>query len=333
MSDPIRLAVDAMSGDFGPRTTIPAAILVARRHPATELVLLGDIAVLERHVAEHKLSLPDNLSLIHAPAQIAMGDDPRQALRLGASSSMGAALARVQSREADACISAGNSGALMLLARRMLGCVAGVDAPAFCKAMPVAQGITLMLDLGANLSCSTDKLVQFATMGCVLARNLGVAAPRVALLNIGEETGKGTQVIREAAARLQADASLDYAGFVEADDIYTGDVQVIVCDGFSGNIALKASEGVARLIAGKIQQRFRRGWWRFPALLLAPQFRRLRQDLNPDAYNGAVLAGLDGVVIKSHGGASVEAFASAIGMAEEQARAQVPAQIAASLAD
>lgn len=321
-----------MSGDFGPRTTIPAAVSAARRHPEAEIALLGDTDVLTSCFSEYRLTPPRNLTLIDAPAVIGMDDDPRQALRLGDRSSMGAALALLQSGSAQACVSAGSSGALLLLARRMLGCVEGLDTPAFCKAMPVARGMTLMLDLGANLSCSAGKLVQFATMGCVLARHLGVSRPRVALLNIGAERGKGTAVIREAAARLEADNSLDYAGFVEADDIYTGEVQVIVCDGFSGNIALKASEGVARLVTARLQERLGRGLWRLPALLLAPPLRRLRQDLNPDAYNGAVLAGLAGVVIKSHGGASAEAFASAIALAEEQARAGVPGQIAASLA-
>ena len=322
-----------MSGDFGPRTTIPAALAVARRRPEAEIALVGDNDTLTSYFTEHRLTPPCNLTVIDAPAVIGMDEDPRHALRLAERSSMGAALALLQRGDAQACVTAGSSGALLLLSRRMLGCVEGLDTPAFCKAMPVAQGMTLMLDLGANLSCSADKLVQFATMGCVLARHLGVAHPRVALLNIGEERGKGTAMIREAAARLEADDSLDYAGFVEADDIYTGEVQVIVCDGFSGNIALKASEGVARLVSLRVRERLGKGLWRLPALLLAPQLRRLRQDLNPDAYNGAVLAGLAGVVIKSHGGASAEAFASAIALAEEQVRAGVPRQIAASLAN
>jgi len=321
-----------MSGDFGPRITIPAAISVARHRPQVDIALVGDNAVLTACLNEQRLAPPPNLTLINAPAVIGMDDEPRQALRLGERSSMGAALALVQTGRAQACISAGSSGALLLLARRMLGCVEGLDTPAFCKAMPVAKGMTLMLDLGANLHCNADKLVQFASIGCVLARHLGVARPQVALLNIGEERGKGTAIIREAAARLETEAEMDYAGFVEADDIYTGDMQVIVCDGFSGNIALKASEGVARLVNLKIEQRLGRGLWRLPAWLLKPALQRLRQDLNPDAYNGAVLAGLIGVVIKSHGAASAEAFASAITLAEEQVRAGVPGQIAASLA-
>ncbi|HEY7885615.1 MAG TPA: phosphate acyltransferase PlsX, partial [Cellvibrionaceae bacterium] len=309
----------------------PATLSVARRDHSVSIALVGDSTVIERHLSDHSTPLPDNVSVLHAPGTIAMDADPRAALRQADQSSMAVALALVQSGAADACISAGNSAALMLLARRLIGCVTGVEAPAFCKAMPVEQGMTLMLDLGANLHCDAERLVQFAHMGAVLAKTQGVAVPEVGLLNIGEEAGKGTRAIRDAANLLAGETGFHYAGFVEPDEIYSGQVQVLVCDGFSGNIALKTSEGVARLIGRKIEQALTRGWWRFPALLLTVPLARLRRDLNPDAYNGAVLAGLQQVVIKSHGGASEQAFANAVAMALEQVRDGVPEKIARSL--
>ena len=321
-----------MSGDFGPRITIPAVLQIARAESRVNFSLVGNLPVLQQWLAENHQTLPANVELQPSTSVIAMDENPRRALRQTGDSSLAVALSRLGENDADACISAGNSGALVLLAKRYVGCVEGVDLPAFCKAMPVETGATLMLDLGANLYCDADKLVQFATMGQVLARASGVATPRVALLNIGAEEGKGTENIRTAAERLSAWADIHYVGFIEADEIYAGQVDVIVCDGFTGNIALKTSEGVARLIARKIERSLQQGLWRLPALLLWPLVRQWRRDLNPDAYNGAVLVGLNKVVIKSHGGASVEAFANAVALALAQVREGVPDKIARSLA-
>lgn len=306
-----------MSGDFGPRIAIPAAIEFARTSPDVQLLLFGDRAVMER---ELRTSVPSNINLVDASGVVAMAADPRQALRQGDTSSMWQALLAVSSGAADACVSAGNTGALMLVSRRVVGMLPGVEVPAICKAMPVQSGLTLMLDLGANIHCSSAQLLQFAKMGAVLARASGVSQPRAALLNIGTEAGKGTTIIRDAAKLLAQADDFEYAGFVEADAIYNGQVQVIVCDGFSGNIALKASEGVARLIASRIEASFASGFGRLVAPLVWPLIRRWRAELNPDAYNGAILAGLAGTVVKSHGGASVSATVNALQLAGEQAK-------------
>ncbi|WP_339896927.1 phosphate acyltransferase PlsX [uncultured Gilvimarinus sp.] len=325
MSEPIRLAVDAMSGDFGPRIAIPAAIEFARTFPDVQLLLFGQRSAMAR---ECPATTPKNIEFVDVPDVVAMDADPRQALRLGDTSSMWQALQAVARGDARACISAGNTGALMLMSRRVVGMMSGVEVPAICKAMPVRKGLTLMLDLGANIHCSSSQLLQFATMGSVLARASGVAEPQVALLNIGTEAGKGTTTIRDAATLLAGSGEFTYAGFVEADAIYSGAVQVIVCDGFSGNIALKASEGVARLIAGRIEESFKSGFGRVIAPLAWPLIRRWRAELNPDAYNGAILAGLAGTVIKSHGGASVAATVNALRLAYEQAEFDSVAKVA-----
>lgn len=328
MAESIRLAFDAMSGDFGPRITIPAALAFAESVPDAQLLLFGDPAQMAEFLPA---KLPENISVHSCDKVIAMDAAPREALRHAQGSSMASALQAVADGDADACISAGNSGALMLLGKRALGTLAGLDLPAFCKAMPVEHNATLMLDLGGNVQCSAEQLVQFARMGSVLAAGAGDAS--VALLNIGSESGKGTRVVREASALLEAQAEVNYVGFIEADEIFTGKVAVIVCDGFSGNIALKASEGVARLIARRIENSFASGFTRLLGVFLWPVLRHWRRELNPDAYNGATLAGLTGTVIKSHGGAGVQATVNALTLAYEQARLGVPAKIRAALGE
>lgn len=317
-----------MSGDFGPRTAILAAIDFARTSPDVRLLLFGSRAAMARELGANA---PSTIDLVDASDVIAMGVDPRQALRHGQNSSMWQALAAVADGRADACISAGNTGALMLISRRVIGMLPGVEVPAICKAMPVRSGVTLMLDLGGNINCSSAQLLQFAKMGSVLARASGVSVPRAALLNIGTEADKGTRVIREAATLLAQASDFDYVGFIEANAIYTGQVQVIVCDGFNGNIALKAGEGVARLIAQRIEDSLSSGFGRLVAPLLWPLLKRWRAELNPDAYNGAILAGLAGTVVKSHGAASVAATVNALRLASEQVRFGATEKIARAL--
>jgi glycerol-3-phosphate acyltransferase PlsX len=307
---------------------MPAAIEFARTFPDAQLLLFGDLAAMKHH---GRAPMPANIAFADAPHVVAMDADPRQALRQGKDSSMWQALQAVAEGRASACLSAGNTGALMLMSRRVVGMLSGVEVPAICKAMPVRSGLTLMLDLGANIHCSSAQLLQFAHMGSVLARASGAQLPKAALLNIGTESGKGTSVLREAATLLAQANEFEYAGFVEADAIYSGHVQVIVCDGFSGNIALKASEGVARLIAGRIEESFSRGWGRLLVPVVWPLLRRWRAELNPDAYNGAILAGLAGTVVKSHGGASVAATITALRLAYEQAAFQSTDKIARAL--
>ncbi|MCP8898559.1 phosphate acyltransferase PlsX [Gilvimarinus sp. HB14] len=319
-----------MSGDFGPRITIPAAQKFAHRSPDSHLTLFGDAEAIKR--AAGRTVLADNISIHPCRDVIAMDAEPRHTLRHGRESSMWQALQALADGRTQACVSAGNSGALMLISRRVLGVIPGVEVPAFSKSMPVESGYTLMLDLGGNLHCSAQQLLQFARMGQIQARASGYDNPRIALLNIGSEAGKGTRLIREAAELLEAAPELNFQGSVEADSIFTGSVEVIVCDGFSGNIALKTSEGVARVLGRRIQHSFSSFSGRVAGVLIWPILRRWRQEFNPDAYNGAVLAGLNGVVVKSHGGAGVEATINALELAAQQARRDVPGTIANAVA-
>ncbi|MDQ2075673.1 phosphate acyltransferase PlsX [Marinimicrobium sp. ABcell2] len=314
----IRIAVDAMSGDLGPRVAILAALQLAEARAGLELILVGDQAQLEAMLPPQ---YPPAIKIHHAADVVTMSDDPRLALRRKRESSMWQALSLVQQGEADACVSAGNTGALMAMSRFLLKTLPGIERPAICKAMPVIAGQTYMLDLGANHQCTVQQLHQFALMGHALARSDGIDKPSVALLNIGVEPGKGTNLVVDAHERFEADAQLNYVGFIEADTIYNGVADVIVCDGFSGNIALKASEGVARLINHKIETSLAEHWsYRFLAWLVRPLLLRWRRELNPGTYNGALFLGLNKAVIKSHGSADQIAFCQAIDVAVEQVR-------------
>jgi glycerol-3-phosphate acyltransferase PlsX len=242
------------------------------------------------------------------------------------------ALNLVKSGEADACVSAGNTGALMATSRFVLKMLPGIDRPAICTAMPTQRTHTWMLDLGANIDCNAGHLFQFALMGSVLAESVDATArPAIGVLNIGEEEIKGNEHVRQAA-RLIADSHLNYAGYAEGDDIYKGQFDVIVCDGFVGNVALKASEGVAKMVAAFIKQEFKRNLYtRLAALFAMPVLNSFRRRFDPRRYNGASLLGLNGIVIKSHGGADVMAFSNAINVAVLEVREAVPDRIRAQL--
>lgn len=314
----IRIAVDAMSGDLGPRTAISAVLQLVPSIAGVHFILVGDRSELESLLPT---ALPPSISLVHAPARVAMGDDPRAALRHGRETSMWRALDLVRNGEAEACVSAGNTGALMAMGRYLLKTLPGIQRPAICKSMPVTQARTYMLDLGANMESSASQLHQFALMGAVLAEQHSGRAATVALLNVGIEAAKGPEVIHAADALLRADSRMNYQGYIEGNDIYSGRVDVVVCDGFAGNVALKASEGVARLIGEKLRAGLRSRWrYRVAALLLAPLLKRWRTELSPSAYNGAVFLGLRSPVIKSHGSADETAFARALEVAVEQVR-------------
>jgi len=241
---------------------------------------------------------------------------------------MRVAINLVKKGDAAACVSAGNTGALLATARFVLGMIPGIDRPAIVSAVPAAHGHTVMLDLGANPDCTADHLVQFAVMGSIIAADLhGMERPRVGLLNIGEEDIKGTEELREAHRRL-ATAPINYSGFVEGDKIFSGDVDVVVTDGFTGNVSLKTMEGAARFIVSVMREEFTRSPLRKAGgLAAAPSLKALKTRLDPSAYNGASMVGLAGVVIKSHGGASRAAFANAIRVAIAEARKGVPGQI------
>ncbi len=318
-----------MSGDLGPRVVIAAALELLDSSPALELILVGDQQQLEPLLVSARVPFP-RLSLHHAPERVTMDDDPLVALRHKKQSSMWQSLQLVRDGRAQACVSAGNTGALMAMSRHLLKTLPGIDRPAICKSMPVAQGRTFMLDLGANPECTPEQLQQFALMGSVLAAANGIENPCVALLNIGVEETKGTEIIQAAHALLRTDTRINYSGFVEADDIYKGRVNVIVCDGFNGNIALKTSEGVVRHAARMIEHSFDGSVWRrFAAFVSQPVLRELRDQLNPARYNGASFLGLQKTVIKSHGSADQDAFAHALRVALEQVEQAVPERILA----
>lgn len=320
-----------MSGDLGPRVAIAAAEKFIALHSDVDLLLVGDQYLLQPLMAK-SYSLRA-ASILHASDVVSMNDDPLSALRQKKDSSMWIALESLQKGRADACVSAGNTGALLAMARHLIKTFPVIDRPAICKSMPVAKkGLTYLLDLGANINCTPVHLQQFALMGSVLVEAEGVEAPRVALLNIGSESQKGTELLQQAQDLLRNDRRINYVGFVESDSIFTGNENVIVCDGFHGNIALKASEGVARFITKKISEILQRNFLnKFLSVVAAPLFHQLREELNPSLYNGASFLGLQKTVIKSHGAADQKAFMQALIVAREQVKLQVPERIAERL--
>jgi phosphate acyltransferase len=323
----LTVAVDAMSGDHGAEVAVPAALDVLDSTPDLRLIIVGRGDVV-RPLLGSRLDT-DRCRFVEADQVVAMNERPQDALRKKKTSSMRIALNLVEKGEALACVSAGNTGALLATARFVLGMVPGIDRPAIVSAVPAVHGHTVMLDLGANPDCSEDHLVQFAVMGSVIAADLhGIANPRVGLLNVGEEDIKGTEEIKAAHKRLQATTAINYRGFVEGDDIFSGDVDVVVTDGFTGNVSLKTMEGVARFIGGVMKEEFTRDPLRkLGALAARPALNALKGRLDPRAYNGASMVGLNGVVIKSHGGADRVSFANAVRVAVTEARNGVPAQI------
>ncbi|WP_096366336.1 phosphate acyltransferase PlsX [Thiohalobacter sp. COW1] len=329
MTDRVVISLDAMGGDIGPGAVVPAAVQALSSSPALELILVGDQTVLETHLQAHRQLLESGrLRLHHASEVVGMDELPSRALRFKKDSSMRVAINLVKDGTAQAAVSAGNTGALMATARYLLKTLPGIDRPAILTAIPSIQGRTLMLDLGANVDCTAEHLFQFAVMGSVLAHAVeGIEAPRVGLLNIGEEEIKGNDQVKEAA-RLLHDSSLNYIGFVEGDAVYTGDVDVVVCDGFIGNVALKTSEGVAKMIAQFMREEFKRNpLTRLAGLVALPVLRAFRRRVDPRNYNGASLLGLRGIVIKSHGSADAQAFAHAIEVAVKEVDKAVPDRI------
>ena len=327
----MRIALDAMGGDPGPEVTIPAALAALQRYPAVTFSLIGDQPTIS-HLLERAGADTARCSVVHAPQRVEMTDRPSSALRNKRESSMRFALDLVRNGQADACVSAGNTGALMAMARYVLKTLPGIDRPAICAMLPAVNGSTHMLDLGANVDSSSEELFRFAVMGSVLAASIDNRPnPRVALLNIGEEEIKGNDRVKQTAMLLEQ-SKLNYCGFAEGNDIYTGKFDVIVCDGFVGNVALKASEGVAGMLLELARQEFRRSiFTKLSALLAAPVLRRLRDRADPRRYNGASLLGLRGIVIKSHGSADVFSFGRAIDQAVLEMQNAVPDRISSEL--
>jgi len=316
-----------MSGDRGPSVSVPAALAAAREFREVRFTLTGRQVDLERELTG--VALP-NVSCLFATEVVEMTDHPREALRRKKDSSMRRAIDLVKANDAHACVSAGNTGALMATAHFVLKMLPGVERPAIVSIIPSRGGHTYMLDLGANASCTPAQLCQFAVMGSVLAADLEGAheRPRVGLLNIGEEEVKGNDTV-QAAHNLMAAADINYVGFVEGHDIFSDKVDVVVTDGFTGNIALKVMEGASRLITNAMREEFARSPMRKLGYLAArPALNALRARIDPRLYNGAAMVGLNGIVIKSHGGTDQFGFQRAIEVAILEARDDVPAQIA-----
>ena len=318
-----------MGGDHGPHVTVPAALEFRRDHADVDIVLVGLSDAIEAELATRGAAPDAGLRVRHATQTVAMDEPPAQAMRYKKDSSMRVAVNLVKSGEAHACVSAGNTGALMAISRFVLKTLPAIDRPAIASAVPnQLGGYTYILDLGANVDCTPQQLMQFGVMGAMLVAAIEhKERPSVGLLNIGVEDIKGNDSVKQAAELLRA-SGLNFHGNVEADDIYKGTVDVVVCDGFVGNSVLKASEGVAKMIVAFLRQEFSRNPWRkLSALIAMPVLKALQARMDPGNYNGACLLGLNGIVIKSHGSADVHAFGQALTRAAEAVRNDVVQRI------
>ena len=321
-----------MGGDHGPDVVIPAAIRALNKHPNINLILVGDEKTLAAKLKEYHVQNDSRFIIHHASQQVEMDESPALALRGKKDSSMRVAIDLVKTGSASACVSAGNTGALMATAKFVLKMLPGIERPAIVSALPTMKGHTYVLDLGANVDSSAKQLVQFAIMGSVLAESIeGRKNPTIGLLNIGAEEMKGNERVKEAAILLSK-TDLNYHGFVEGDGMYRGEVDVVVCDGFVGNIALKSSEGVVHMMRHYLRRSFSQNiFTKLVGLLASPILKKFRDDLDPRAYNGANFIGLQGIVIKSHGGADEVGFANAINIAVIEAEQDVPRNISQHL--
>ena len=335
---PICIAIDAMGGDTGVGVTVPAARAFLRSHPDARVLLVGRPDDVRAELArEAAVEVDERITVIGATEVVSSSDPPAQAMRSKRDSSMRVAIEQVKSGAAQACVSAGNTGALMAISRLVLRMMEGIDRPAIAAQLPHARGgAVTMLDLGANVDCDATNLLQFAVMGQALSavlddRPQGRPQPRIGLLNIGEEAIKGNDVVKEAA-ELIADAGLAFHGNVEGTDIYRGTVDVIVCDGFVGNVALKTSEGLAQMLGQFLKQEFTRNALTKAAAFLAyPVLRRFRDRIDHRRYNGAILIGLRGIVFKSHGSSDAFGFEQALRRAHDAARNDLIGKIATAL--
>lgn len=317
-----------MGGDFGPHCVVPASLNCLAEAPSLHLALVGQSSLIEEITDRHPGVDRARLTIVDAGEVIGMDERPTQALRTKPRSSMRVALELVRDGQAQACVSAGNTGALMALARHVLKTLPGVDRPAMVTAIPTLEGACLLLDLGANVDCTAEQLYQFAVMGSVAAQSLGVERPRVSLLNVGTEEIKGNQQVKAAAGLLQQARDINYQGFIEGDGLFRGETDVAVCDGFVGNVLLKSSEGLAHMVALRVEALFRRSLVsRVVGALALPLLRQLRADLRPAQYNGASFLGLQGIVVKSHGSAGAEGFRSAIMRAAQDVEHNLPEKL------
>jgi phosphate acyltransferase len=330
----LTVSVDAMGGDAGPGIVITALIRVSQRHPKVKFLLAGDEAVLGKLVARHP-RLKGRVEIRHAPDRVAMEDKPSHVLRRGRETSMWRAIEAVKNGQAEVAVSAGNTGALMAMSMYQLGTIEGISRPAIASIWPTLRGQTVVLDCGANVSASAEQLVDFAVMGEAFAHAiLGLDRPSVGLLNVGTEEQKGNEAVKDAAQMLRGTSlPMAFHGFIEGNDIAEGTVDVVVTDGFTGNIALKTAEGTAKLVGQFLRRSLRRSLLgQIGAFIASGALNTLRRRLDPRAANGGIFLGLGGVVVKSHGGTDAIGFASALDMAISMAKANINSRITADRA-
>ncbi|WP_074631669.1 MULTISPECIES: phosphate acyltransferase PlsX [Nitrosospira] len=317
----ITVAIDCMGGDHGPHVTVPAVVDYLHHNPGTDIVLVGLPDAIESELRAIKFAPSPRLRIHAASEVVGMDESPALALRNKKNSSMRVALDLVKNGEAQACVSAGNTGALIATSRFVLKMLPGIDRPALAVVLPTIRGRTYVLDLGANVDCSAEHLLQFGIMGATLVSSVeNKKRPSVGLLNIGEEEIKGNEVVKQAAELLR-DSGLNFYGNIEGNDIYKGTTDVVVCDGFVGNVALKTSEGVAQMLSTYLREEFKRNFLtKFAGLVALPVIKAFKRRVDHRQYNGASLLGLRGIVIKSHGAADSYAFTFAIARAVDEVR-------------
>jgi len=320
----VTVAIDCMGGDHGARVTVPAALDYLRRVEDVNVILVGLQDAITAELRKHKSGVEPRLAVQHASEAVSMDEPPAVALRSKKDSSMRVAVNLVKDGTAHACVSAGNTGALMAISRFVLKTLPDIERPAICAVLPTLKGHTHMLDLGANVDCTAEHLLQFGVMGATLVSSVeNIAQPSIGLLNIGTEDIKGNEVVKQAAELLRA-SGLNFYGNVEGDDIYRGTTDVVVCDGFVGNVALKTTEGLARMLRAYLREEFERNMVTKLAYVIAlPVINAFKRRVDPRRYNGASLLGLRGIVVKSHGSADRLSFRVAIGRAVEEARGGV----------
>lgn len=322
-----------MGGDGGVAVTLPAAAQVLQENPELMLYLVGDTNRMESFLPLFSPAVRARIEIVHTPDCVGDEDKPANVLRTGKQTSMYRAVELVKDGAAQAMVSAGNTGALLMFGRHLLKTLPGIQKPAIVATIPGAARLSYLLDVGANPECDGQQLFEFAVMGSVLAESLTGERPRVGLLNIGSEQHKGTDEVQQAAALLEACAAIDYIGFIEANALFAGIADVVVCDGFVGNVTIKTGAGVAQVVRSLVQEQIRKSWRnRLLALLSGPLLRQINAQIDPGRFNGASLLGLQGSIVKSHGNATQEGFAQAIKQAMKEIENGVPQLIAKKVA-
>ena len=327
----VSISVDAMGGDFGPKITVPASLNFLKSHPDASITLVGNESIIKKFLKKPIESF-DRLSIIHTTQFVTMDESPQSALKNKKNSSMRLAINLVKEGGADAIVSAGNTGALMATGRFVLRMLPGIDRPAIASFLPNQKGTSCMLDLGANADCTSHHLTQFAIMGSILSSVISKKKkPSVGLLNIGSESIKGNEVTKETYELLKK-SHLNFYGNVEGNDIFKGTTDVVVCDGFVGNISLKTTEGLAKMFADFLGQEFKKNiGTKFLALFALPVLKAFKKRLDPRRYNGAAFLGINGIVVKSHGSADAFSFEHALMTAYEEANSKMIAKISKQL--